>query len=213
MQAPAVAASFVRRTSAAAAARPTRSAATPPARTRPVVCRPTTHSSPTWSTPSRRPGRHPRRPPTSTGTTRKTTEPRPVTLRTPFPTAPHGAPAPLTPSTQRNPQGIAFDPQGRLWGAELGQNARDELILVKAGNNYGWPICEGTCSAAGMTDPKATWTTAEASPSGIAVVDGAVHMASLRGERPLSGAELPFRAGQSARRPARRTQVDERGDR
>ncbi|MFG2172641.1 PQQ-dependent sugar dehydrogenase [Streptomyces niveus] len=101
-----------------------------------------------------------------------------------------GAPAPGNPFGNhvfslghRNPQGIAFDPQGRLWEAELGENARDELNLVKSGANYGWPICEGTCSQAGMTNPKATWTTAEASPSGIAVVDSAVYMASLRGER------------------------------
>ncbi|MGW8669532.1 PQQ-dependent sugar dehydrogenase [Streptomyces niveus] len=101
-----------------------------------------------------------------------------------------GAPAPGNPFGNhvfslghRNPQGIAFDPQGRLWEAELGENARDELNLVKSGANYGWPICEGTCSQTGMTNPKATWTTAEASPSGIAVVDSAVYMASLRGER------------------------------
>lgn len=92
----------------------------------------------------------------------------------------------------RNPQGIAFDPQGRLWEAELGENARDELNLVKSGANYGWPVCEGTCSEPGMTNPKATWTTAEASPSGIAVVDSAVYMASLRGERLW---QIPINAG------------------
>ncbi|WP_405675368.1 PQQ-dependent sugar dehydrogenase [Streptomyces sp. NBC_01511] len=92
----------------------------------------------------------------------------------------------------RNPQGIAFDPQGRLWEAELGENARDELNLVEAGANYGWPVCEGDCSEAGMTNPKATWTTAEASPSGIAVVDSAVYMASLRGERLW---QIPINAG------------------
>ncbi|MDN3293871.1 PQQ-dependent sugar dehydrogenase [Streptomyces ficellus] len=83
----------------------------------------------------------------------------------------------------RNPQGLAFDPQGRLWEAELGQSSRDELNLIKPGANYGWPACEGTCTVAGMTNPKKTWSVAEASPSGIAVADGAVYMASLRGER------------------------------
>ncbi|WP_030667912.1 PQQ-dependent sugar dehydrogenase [Streptomyces sp. NRRL B-1347] len=83
----------------------------------------------------------------------------------------------------RNPQGLAFDPQGRLWEAELGDATRDELNLIKPGKNYGWPACEGNCNVAGMTNPKKTWGVAEASPSGIAVVDGAVYMAALKGER------------------------------
>ncbi|MGW7369261.1 PQQ-dependent sugar dehydrogenase [Streptomyces sp. NPDC054841] len=83
----------------------------------------------------------------------------------------------------RNPQGLAFDAEGRLWSAELGQNSKDELNLIKSGRNYGWPQCEGDCSVSGMTNPKKTWDVAEASPSGIAIVDSAVYMASLRGER------------------------------
>ncbi|MGA4838663.1 PQQ-dependent sugar dehydrogenase [Streptomyces sp. G45] len=83
----------------------------------------------------------------------------------------------------RNPQGLAFDARGRLWSAELGDATRDELNLIKPGRNYGWPECEGTCDVAGMTNPKTTWGVGEASPSGIAVVDGAVYMAALKGER------------------------------
>ncbi|MFI1015083.1 PQQ-dependent sugar dehydrogenase [Streptomyces sp. NPDC020965] len=83
----------------------------------------------------------------------------------------------------RNPQGLAFDTKGRLWSAELGESSRDELNLIKPGRNYGWPICEGRCAKAGMTDPKKTWKVSVASPSGIAIVDNAVYMASLRGER------------------------------
>nr|WP_225881926.1 PQQ-dependent sugar dehydrogenase [Streptomyces aureocirculatus] len=83
----------------------------------------------------------------------------------------------------RNPQGIAFDPQGRLWEAELGDATRDELNIIKPGRNYGWPTCEGTCNVAGMTNPKTTWGVAQASPSGVAVVDGAVYMAALKGQR------------------------------
>lgn len=83
----------------------------------------------------------------------------------------------------RNPQGIAFDDRGRLWEAELGDAKKDELNLIKPGKNYGWPTCEGDCSVAGMTNPKKTWGVAEASPSGVAVVDGAVYMAALKGKR------------------------------
>ena len=91
----------------------------------------------------------------------------------------------------RNVQGLAFDSAGRLWSAEFGQNTADELNLIQAGNNYGWPTCEGTCTVAGMTNPKRTWPTGEASPSGIAIAGDVVYMAALRGQRlwriPLSG--------------------------
>ncbi|KOV62262.1 PQQ-dependent sugar dehydrogenase [Streptomyces sp. MMG1121] len=91
----------------------------------------------------------------------------------------------------RNPQGLAFDRNGRLWEAEFGNSSKDELNLIKPGANYGWPTCEGTCSVAGMTNPKATWNVNEASPSGIAIVRNVVYMASLRGERlwriPING--------------------------
>ncbi|MGW5735685.1 MULTISPECIES: PQQ-dependent sugar dehydrogenase [Streptomyces] len=92
----------------------------------------------------------------------------------------------------RNPQGIAFDARGRLWEAEFGDSKKDELNLVKPGANYGWPTCEGTCDVTGMTNPKATWNTGDASPSGVAVVDGAVYMAALRGQRLW---RIPINAG------------------
>ncbi|MER6502740.1 PQQ-dependent sugar dehydrogenase [Streptomyces sp. NPDC001455] len=94
----------------------------------------------------------------------------------------------------RNPQGLAFDRDGRLWEAEFGDSSKDELNLVQPGRNYGWPICEGSCSTAGMTDPKKTWKVSEASPSGIAVVRNVIYMAALRGERlwrvPIDGENL-----------------------
>jgi glucose/arabinose dehydrogenase len=101
-----------------------------------------------------------------------------------------GAAAPGNPFTSRiysyghrNPQGLAWDSQGRLWSAELGNNVFDELNLIKPGRNYGWPICEGTCSVSGMENPKRQWPTTVASPSGIAIVRDVVYMATLRGSR------------------------------
>ncbi|MEZ0073892.1 PQQ-dependent sugar dehydrogenase [Planotetraspora sp. GP83] len=91
----------------------------------------------------------------------------------------------------RNPQGLAFDRNGRLWEAEFGNSAFDELNLIKPGANYGWPTCEGTCSVSGMTNPKKTWSVDQASPSGIAIVRNVIYMAALRGERmwriPITG--------------------------
>nr|WSX75465.1 PQQ-dependent sugar dehydrogenase [Streptomyces sp. NBC_00899] len=91
----------------------------------------------------------------------------------------------------RNPQGMVFDRNGRLWEAEFGNSAYDELNLIKPGNDYGWPTCEGTCSTSGMTNPKATWPVDQASPSGITIVRNVIYMAALRGERlwriPISG--------------------------
>lgn len=39
----------------------------------------------------------------------------------------------------RNPLGIAFDQQGRLWNAEMGPLHGDELNLVERGADYGYP--------------------------------------------------------------------------
>jgi PQQ-dependent dehydrogenase (s-GDH family) len=43
----------------------------------------------------------------------------------------------------RNSQGIAFAPGGRLYASEHGPSTDDELDLVVAGKNYGWPHVAG----------------------------------------------------------------------
>jgi glucose/arabinose dehydrogenase len=40
----------------------------------------------------------------------------------------------------RNPLGIAFDTQGRLWNVEMAPRGGDELNMVIAGENYGYPM-------------------------------------------------------------------------
>jgi glucose/arabinose dehydrogenase len=40
----------------------------------------------------------------------------------------------------RNPLGLAFDAQGRLWSVEMGPQGGDELNLVERGANYGYPL-------------------------------------------------------------------------
>jgi len=39
----------------------------------------------------------------------------------------------------RNPLGLAFDAEGRLWNVEMGPRGGDELNIVEWGGNYGWP--------------------------------------------------------------------------
>jgi glucose/arabinose dehydrogenase len=111
---------------------------------------------------------------------------------------PDGAPAPGNPDGtavysrgHRNVQGLTFAPDGRLYAVEFGQNRFDEINLITAGGNYGWPEAEGVARRAGFTDPLVTWSTDDASPSGLAAAGGSLWAAGLRGERlwrvPLAG--------------------------
>jgi len=43
----------------------------------------------------------------------------------------------------RNPQGMAFGPDGTLYAAEHGQDTDDEVNRIVAGGNYGWPLIAG----------------------------------------------------------------------
>ena len=93
----------------------------------------------------------------------------------------------------RNVQGLAFDARNRLWASEYGQSDVDELNLITAGSNYGWPECEGACSKGDYVDPVVQWKpTSTASPSGVAIVGEYAYVASLRGQAlwqvPLTGA-------------------------
>jgi glucose/arabinose dehydrogenase len=83
----------------------------------------------------------------------------------------------------RNVQGLAFDDDGRLWASEFGQQTWDELNLIQAGDNYGWPIVEGIGGDDRFVEPVAQWSTDEASPSGVAYVRDTVFLAALRGQR------------------------------
>jgi len=102
-----------------------------------------------------------------------------------------GRPAPGNPDPDspvwtlghRNVQGLAFDDAGHLWASEFGQDTWDELNLIEKGTNYGWPEVEGRGSTARFRNPQVVWHTDEASPSGLAFLDGRLWLASLHGER------------------------------
>ncbi|MFF8017287.1 PQQ-dependent sugar dehydrogenase [Streptomyces sp. NPDC007929] len=114
---------------------------------------------------------------------------------------PEGEPAPGNPFPDspvysyghRNVQGLAWDGKQRLFASEFGQDTWDELNAIKPGDNYGWPQAEGRSGDKEFHNPIDQWSTAEASPSGIAHAEGSIWMAGLRGKRlwriPLDGTE------------------------
>lgn len=62
----------------------------------------------------------------------------------------------------RNPLGLAFSPGGRLYESEHGPEVDDEVNLIEAGRNYGWPL------VAGFRDDKtyvyANWSASKPEP-------------------------------------------------
>lgn len=116
-----------------------------------------------------------------------------------------GAPAPGNPFGtrvytygHRNVQGLAWDSGGRLWASEFGPDRDDELNLLTPGSQYGWPDVTGARSVNGSVPAVHVWpSTADASPSALAIVDDVAYVACLRGERlwriplPAPGAPVP----------------------
>jgi glucose/arabinose dehydrogenase len=82
----------------------------------------------------------------------------------------------------RNPQGLGWDAEGTMFAAEFGQDTWDELNVITPGGNYGWPEVEGIGGDEDYIDPVQQWNPDEASPSGLAVVEGTIFIANLRGE-------------------------------
>ncbi len=83
----------------------------------------------------------------------------------------------------RNPQGLTWDNQDRLWATEHGPQALDELNLIEKGKNYGWPVVQGDRKQEGMVSPiiqsgpNATWA-----PAGATFSNGSIFFGGLRGE-------------------------------
>ncbi len=82
----------------------------------------------------------------------------------------------------RNPLGLAFDSNGRLWVHEMGPKGGDELNLIVRGANYGYPIVSDGDHYDGrdipdhstrpeFEAPKITWTPV-ISPAGFIIYSG-----------------------------------------
>ena len=85
----------------------------------------------------------------------------------------------------RNPQGLAWDPSGRMLEAEHGPSGHDKINHILAGRNYGWPEVRWRGSDPRYVEPllesgQETWA-----PSGIAFLGGDLFVAGLRGQRLL----------------------------
>ncbi len=99
----------------------------------------------------------------------------------------------------RNVQGLAWDSQGRMYATEFGQDRFDEVNRITAGHDYGWPVVEGFGGdRKKYTPPLLTWTTAEASPSGLAYDHGSLWAGALGGRRLW---QVPLSSSGAAGRP------------
>lgn len=81
----------------------------------------------------------------------------------------------------RNPQGITWDSQNRLWSTEHGPVANDELNLIEKGRNYGWPDSVGDEVLSQTVGPiihsgNNTWA-----PAGVTYWQGSIFFVGLRG--------------------------------
>ena len=96
----------------------------------------------------------------------------------------------------RNPLGLSFDGQGRLWNHEMGPAHGDELNLVVKGENYGYPIVSNGDHYNGteiphhdtrpeFAPPKAYWVPG-ISPAGLMIYSGDL-FADWRGSAFIGG--------------------------
>lgn len=92
----------------------------------------------------------------------------------------------------RNPQGLAWDDEGRLWETEHGQSATDEINLIIPGRNYGWPEIRGNQTRENMESPFAQSGEETWAPAGAEFLNGSLFFGGLRGQALF---ELKVRSG------------------
>jgi glucose/arabinose dehydrogenase len=85
----------------------------------------------------------------------------------------------------RNPQGIAWDTEGKLWSVEHGRSGAasglDELNLVEKGKNYGWEIIQGDQTRGDMESPRLHSGSDTWAPAGLAYLNSSLFFGGLRG--------------------------------
>ncbi|GGG11504.1 dehydrogenase [Paenibacillus abyssi] len=88
----------------------------------------------------------------------------------------------------RNPQGLAWDSDRRLFSSEHGPSGNpgghDEINLIEPGLNYGWPAIIGDDTKQGMVAPLYHTGSDTLAPSGMALTaDNELLVAGLRGQK------------------------------
>lgn len=74
----------------------------------------------------------------------------------------------------RNVYGLAVSPDGVVLGTENGPESWDEINVLQAGNDYGWPTCSGACATPGHVDPLLSYESTIA-PTGAVWHEGAFY--------------------------------------
>jgi glucose/arabinose dehydrogenase len=94
---------------------------------------------------------------------------------------PFGPANPVWSYGHRNSFGLCVDPHtGELWETENGPDVDDEVNLIEAGANYGWPQVTGRAGDDDFTDPVVVFPDTIA-VTGCAVVDGDLYFGSFDG--------------------------------
>ena len=105
---------------------------------------------------------------------------------------PFGADNPAYSMGHRNSFGICFDPTtGQLWETENGPSSDDEVNLIEAGENYGWPVLMGPGGGARYRDPVLDFPEIIV-PTGCAVWGGDLYFGDFGGR--LHRLDLPAAA-------------------
>ncbi len=83
----------------------------------------------------------------------------------------------------RDPQGIAWNPNGILYESEHGASMNDEINIITKGGNYGWPVVQGDQNTSGYISPIMVYTNFTLAPSGIAFYQNHLYVTGLRGSQ------------------------------
>jgi glucose/arabinose dehydrogenase len=95
---------------------------------------------------------------------------------------PNLTPAETWTTGHRNPYGLVFAPDGRLWEHEMGPRGGDEVNLILPGRNYGWPNASNGDNYDGVNisdhrpgdgyEPPKLWWNPSVSPAGMIIYTG-----------------------------------------